>query len=70
MAAVKSENLSTAEARTIGMCATCLHVRRMQSDRGSVFFLCQLALSDQRFRKYPSLPVLQCDGYRAPESKE
>jgi len=42
----------------------------MQSDRGSVFFLCQLALTDDRFRKYPRLPVLQCDGYKPADAKE
>jgi hypothetical protein len=57
------QNLPTAEALAVGKCAACVHVRRMQSDRGSVFFLCQLALRDDRFRKYPRLPVLQCDGY-------
>jgi predicted hotdog family 3-hydroxylacyl-ACP dehydratase len=60
---VVPQNLPTAEAFNLGMCAACIHVRRMQSDRGSVFFLCQLALTDRRFRKYPRLPVLQCDGY-------
>jgi hypothetical protein len=46
-----------------GLCANCVHVRRIESDRGSVFFLCELALTDKRFRKYPRLPVLSCDGY-------
>ena len=58
------QNQPTDEALTIGLCATCSHVRRIESDRGSVFFLCQLALTDDRFRKYPRLPVLQCDGYQ------
>jgi len=49
----------------IGLCATCTHVRRIESDRGSEFFLCQLALTDDRFRKYPRLPVLECAGYEA-----
>jgi hypothetical protein len=53
------------EAERVGLCATCTHVRRVESDRGSAFFLCQLALTDNRFRKYPRLPVLQCDGYHA-----
>lgn len=48
-----------------GLCATCTHVRRIESDKGSIFFLCQLALKDDRFRKYPRLPVLQCEGYEA-----
>jgi hypothetical protein len=53
------------EQSRVGLCASCCHVRRVESDRGSVFFLCQLALSDSRFRKYPRLPVLACDGYQA-----
>ena len=51
------------EPAEIGLCATCAHVRRIESDKGSVFFLCQLALTDGRFRKYPRLPVLRCDGH-------
>ena len=47
-----------------GLCASCVHMRRVESDRGSVFFLCQLALTDSRFRKYPPLPVLSCSGYQ------
>jgi pyrimidine operon attenuation protein / uracil phosphoribosyltransferase len=35
----------------------------MESDRGSVFLLCALSGTDPRFRKYPRLPVLACDGY-------
>lgn len=53
-----------------GLCATCAHLRPIESDRGSLFFLCELALTDDRFRKYPRLPVLQCDGYRASAAKE
>jgi hypothetical protein len=64
------QNLPTAEALTVGMCATCVQVRRLQSDRGSVFFLCQLAFTDDRFPKYPRLPVLQCDGYQPSVSTE
>lgn len=46
-----------------GLCHECIHARRIESDRGSVFILCQLALTDARFKKYPRLPVLSCDGY-------
>jgi hypothetical protein len=48
----------------IGLCATCTHMRRVESDRGAVFYRCALAESDPRFPKYPRLPVLQCDGYK------
>jgi hypothetical protein len=46
-----------------GLCAHCRHSRRIQSDRGSVFFLCKLSESDPSFPKYPRLPVLSCRGY-------
>jgi hypothetical protein len=48
-----------------GLCADCTHARRIESDRGSVFYMCQLALTDSRFRKYPRLPVLSCAGYES-----
>ncbi len=47
-----------------GLCSDCLHARRIESGRGSVFILCNLSLTDPRFPKYPSLPVLSCDGYK------
>ena len=46
-----------------GLCGDCVHARRIESDRGSVFFLCQLSFSDNKFAKYPKLPVLVCTGY-------
>lgn len=50
-------------ASSIGLCATCQHSRKIQSDRGSVFFLCKLSETDPAFPKYPRLPVLSCPGY-------
>lgn len=38
-------------------------MREMRNDRGSVFLLCLLSKTDQRFPKYPRLPVLACEGY-------
>jgi hypothetical protein len=46
-----------------GLCANCLHVRVIRSDRGATFYLCQLSATDPRFPKYPRLPVLSCSGY-------
>jgi hypothetical protein len=46
-----------------GLCADCLHARRIESDRGSAFYLCQLSATDPHFRKYPHLPVFQCSGH-------
>jgi hypothetical protein len=41
-----------------------MYAKRIESDRGSAFLLCQLALTDTRFTKYPGLPVLSCSGYQ------
>jgi hypothetical protein len=46
-----------------GLCADCANVKVMRSDRESVFYLCRLSFTDSRFRKYPALPVLICEGY-------
>lgn len=51
----------------IGLCATCMHVRVVRSDRGSTFYQCTLAATNPRFRKYPALPVLRCVGYERVE---
>ena len=51
------------ESSTVGLCATCQHVRRITSDRGSVFYLCTLSKTDPRFPKYPRLPILTCPGF-------
>lgn len=51
------------ESDPVGLCATCVHSRRVISDRGSVFWFCELSASDARFPKYPRLPILSCTGY-------
>jgi hypothetical protein len=50
-------------SENVGLCAACCHVETIVSARGSTFYLCQLALTDPRFAKYPTLPVLACEGY-------
>jgi hypothetical protein len=45
-------------------------MRRIESDRGSAFYLCGRSVSDQRFPKYPRLPVLQCEGYDPKKARE
>jgi len=60
-----TEDLQEASDGRIGLCASCVHARRIQSDRHSVFWLCQLSATDPRFAKYPALPVLACPGYHA-----
>lgn len=46
-----------------GLCADCRWSRRIESSRGSSFWLCRRSEIDTRYRKYPPLPVMQCDGY-------
>jgi hypothetical protein len=41
----------------------CRFMRRITSDRGSIFYLCERSATDERFPKYPRLPVLRCVGY-------
>jgi hypothetical protein len=50
-----------------GLCEECQHARRMESDHGSVFLLCQLSFEDANFAKYPRLPVVACGGYKPDE---
>lgn len=51
-----------------GLCADCIHARRIMSDRGSVFLLCKLSSLDNNFVKYPRLPVRSCGGYERAET--
>jgi hypothetical protein len=53
------------EKERAGLCASCVHARRIESDRGAIFWLCELSATDPRFPKYPRLPVLACDGHEA-----
>lgn len=46
-----------------GLCARCRHVQLVTSSRGSRFYLCRLSLVDDRFPRYPPLPVLACSGF-------
>jgi hypothetical protein len=48
----------------VGLCARCVHARRIASTRGSVFWRCGLSDRDAAFPKYPRLPVLRCAGHR------
>ena len=49
----------------VGLCVDCLHAQQIESARGSMFYLCERSATDQRFQKYPSLPVIQCAGHQA-----
>lgn len=46
-----------------GLCASCAHAQVVRSSRGSEFYLCRLSFRDERFPRYPVLPVQTCGGY-------
>ena len=48
-----------------GLCSLCLYARTVESSKGSLFWLCERSKDDPRFRKYPVLPVVRCDGFEA-----
>jgi hypothetical protein len=51
-----------------GLCSRCRHARLVTSGRGSQFILCELSRADERFARYPRLPVLSCAGFEAVET--
>jgi hypothetical protein len=48
---------------TRSICGGCRHARPIRSGKGSTFLLCQLALVDPRFPKYPPQPLQRCPGF-------
>ena len=51
------------ERLRVGLCADCSYMKKIESARGSTFYLCQRSATDPTFPRYPRLPVLQCRGY-------
>lgn len=54
----------------VGLCESCAHHRMIENRRGSRFHMCERALTDPRFAKYPPLPVLRCPGYEPVEEDD
>ena len=46
-----------------GLCDRCRYQRLVPNTRGSVFSLCERSRTDERFARYPRLPVLECLGF-------
>ena len=46
-----------------GLCDSCAHQKLIKSGRGSVFSMCLRSKTDERFPKYPRIPVERCPGY-------
>ena len=45
-----------------GLCDSCRRQRIVRNTRGSAFSLCERSKVDERYRKYPRLPVERCPG--------
>jgi hypothetical protein len=48
---------------SFGLCDACAFQRVVGNTRGSRFSLCGKAREDDRFPKYPRMPVTRCDGF-------
>jgi hypothetical protein len=46
-----------------GLCDSCTQQKIVKSGRGSVFSMCLRHRTDDRFPKYPRIPVERCPGY-------
>jgi DNA-3-methyladenine glycosylase I len=46
-----------------GLCDSCRHQRVVRNTRGSSFSLCRRSTEDERFPRYPRIPVTSCPGY-------
>jgi hypothetical protein len=47
----------------VGLCDSCRHQQVVRNTRGSSFSLCRRSREDERYPRYPRLPVLRCPGY-------
>ena len=48
----------------VGLCFRCRHARVVETPR-SRFWLCRLSATDERFERYPRLPIRACPGFEA-----
>jgi ketosteroid isomerase-like protein len=53
-----------------GLCDTCRHQKLIKNTRGSTFSMCERSKTDERYPKYPRLPVVECEGWEGPANIE
>ncbi|HEY9293009.1 MAG TPA: hypothetical protein VIP98_17160 [Microlunatus sp.] len=63
MADDRADLLSTLGAPA-GLCAECRFTLLNRTRRGTTYLRCGLAAEDDRFPRYPRLPVVRCEGFR------
>jgi hypothetical protein len=64
------ERPDSPDESTIGLCVNCLHLRSQQTRRGAVFYRCARADDDDRFMRYPPVPVRRCLGFETDVEKD
>lgn len=62
-----SRDTGRVSSPAFGLCAACTHQRVVGNTRGSTFSLCGLSRVDDRFPRYPRMPVGSCPGFRRQE---
>jgi hypothetical protein len=60
-----SDELQEIDVGSTGLCADCRSLRVKCTKRGAVFFRCARADEDDRFMRYPPIPVIKCCGFDA-----
>ena len=53
-----------------GLCDSCRHQRVVGNTRGSSFSLCERSRTDERYPRYPRVPVLECPGHQPREAEK
>ena len=48
-----------------GLCDSCAHQQLVPNTRGSIFSLCLRSRTDERYPRYPPVPVASCSGYES-----
>jgi hypothetical protein len=46
-----------------GLCDSCRHQKLIRTGRGSEFSMCLRSKDDDRYPKYPRVPVARCPGH-------
>jgi hypothetical protein len=57
------------DAPAVGLCETCRHQQVVRNTRGSSFSLCRRSREDERYPRYPRLPVVRCPGHEPREEE-
>ena len=47
-----------------GLCGSCRYRRPLRSAKATTYVMCERSVSETGYPKYPSLPVLLCNGYQ------